>query len=157
MTFDDLYQYDTEDHYVISYELICLLKWLVEKDKEKLKHVVSKALSSGLKHTIKQKKSLDQEEYILEDIQDTILDFFGTLESIILESLSEQTIKKAIENNLMPTIDKIDSTVCDDATVRFSIEKATSKIEQNPQENAHDRLYEELLKRWKPNKKNILN
>jgi len=157
MTFDDLYQQDTEDHYVISYELICLLKWLIEKDRDKLKKIVSKALSCGLKDKIKNKNALQEEEYALEDIQDTILEFFGTLESVILESLTEQTTRKAIENNLMPTVDKIDSTICDDATVRFSIEKATSKIEKNPQEDANDRLYEELLKQWKPNKKNILN
>ena len=151
--------YETEEQFVISYELICLLKWLLEHDENhtKLKKIVSKALSSGLKDTIKQKTAMPSDEYFAEDIQATIIDFLGVLEAILLEATSEQTMKNAIENKLMPTIEKIDSALCDDATLRFSLEKATSKIEKNPNENPNDLLFQELLKRWKPNKKNLLN
>jgi len=57
----------------------------------------------------------------------------------------------------MPAIDQIDSTVCDDATMRFSIEKTTRKIEHNPDINPREQLLKELLKRWKPHNKNIIN
>ena len=56
----------------------------------------------------------------------------------------------------MPTIDHIDSTICDDATVRSSVEKATAKSEQHPKANAQELLFKELLKRWKPSK-NMMN
>jgi len=79
------------------------------------------------------------------------------METLLVESLEEQAIKKALEKNLMSSIDRIDSSVCDDATVMFSVEKATSKVEENPKENVKKVLMEELLKRWKPSKKNILN
>lgn len=149
--------YDSEDQCIISYELICLLQWLIENDDTKLKKIVSKALSSGLKETIKKGMSATNEEYMLDDIQNTIVDFLGILETILFEAITDQTTKDAIEQKLMPTVEKIDMAACDDATVRFSLEKTTSKIEKNPQENPHELLFQEILKRWKPNKKNLLN
>jgi len=148
--------YESENQCVISYELICLFRWLVKNDSNKLKKIISKALSSGLKEDLT-RGSLSSGDHSLEDIQEDILEFFTMMEAILIESLSDHAIKKAVEKKLMPSIDKIDSNVCDDATVRFSVEKATSKIEKNPQENPKDLLLEELLKRWKPNKKNVLN
>lgn len=147
---------NTDNHFVLSYELICLLQWLMEHDAHKLKKIVTDALASGLKEKFRKNNKLD-DTMGLEDIQESIVDFFGMLETLILESLNEQAVKKALEKNLMPSIDHIDATECDDATVRSSIEKATSSIEKNPQENPTELLFKELLKRWKPNKKNILN
>ncbi len=51
------------------------------------------------------------------------------MEGLSAESINERAVKIVMEKSLMPTIDQIDSTVCDDATVRFSIEKATNKLE----------------------------
>src|SRR3972149_2629664 len=96
--------------FVLSYELLCLLRWFVDHDADKLKKLITKAIN-------------------------------------------EQAVKKAVEKNLMPAIDQIDSTICDDATVRFSIEKAATKIDHNPMENPKELLFKELLKRWKQSNK----
>jgi len=159
MTNKDLDLYDTDEQFAISYELIYLLKWILDNDTSKLKKIVSKSLSSGLKERLEDRNyfSNDENENILEDIHQTILEFFVTMEDILLEALSEEAIKKALEQDLIPDIEKIDSTICDDATVRFSVEKATSKIDKNPKADPKDLLFKELLKRWKPNKKKILN
>ena len=45
---------NSAQQFVISYELLCLLRWLLEHDVEKLKKMVSKALAPGLKEDIKQ-------------------------------------------------------------------------------------------------------
>jgi hypothetical protein len=157
MSNKDLELYDTNKQFGISYELICLLKWILDNDTTKLKKIVAKSLSSGLKEELKDKNSFFDEEDILEDIKETILEFFATMEEILIDALNDQARKKAVEKNLIPDIEKIDSNICDDATVKFSIEKATSKIDNNPKENPKELLFKELLKRWKPNKKNILN
>jgi len=156
MTNKDL-DFDTDEQFAISYELICLLKWILDHDTNKLKKIVTKSLSSGLKEKLRDKNYFSNEENVLEDIHQTILEFFVIMEDILLEALSEEAIKTALEQDLIPDIEKIDSTVCDDATVRFSVEKATSKIDKNPKEDPKDLLFKELLKRWKPNKKNIIN
>jgi hypothetical protein len=93
---------------------------------------------------------------MIEEIQHSIIEFFSMLETLLLESMKEQAVQKAVEKNLMPTIDHIDSTICDDATVRSSVEKATAKSELQPKANAQELLFKELLKRWKPSK-NMMN
>jgi len=167
MTEDDIYFYEKDNQFVISYELICLLKWLAYNNSSKMKKIIKKALESGLREELLKKNNIiDQSfgettegpESALEDIQMSMLDFFAMLEELLIESLDEQAVENALEKNLMPAIDQIDSSVCDDATVRFSIEKATSKREKNKSpQHLKETLLKELLKRWKPRKKNILN
>jgi len=147
----------SDNQFVLSYELICLLQWIMEHDSHKVKAIVSKALASGLKERLRKDTQFDTNVETLEDIQEGIIDFFGMLESLLLESLNEHALQKAVEKDLLPSIDQIDSTVCDDSTVRFSVEKATSDIENNPQENPKELLFKELLRHWKPSKKNVLN
>lgn len=142
--------------FVISYELLCLLRWLVEHDAEKIKKLVTKALSHGLKHEIK-KIDHGGNEHNAEDIQHSIIDFFTMLETVLLESLNEYAVQKATEKNLMPTIEHIDMSICDDATVRSSLEHASTKIERSSSKDAQEVLLKELLRRWKPTKKAIVN
>jgi len=156
MTERNIEMYEPDNQLVISFELICLLKWMLENEDENIKKMISRALRSGLKDELNKKHQISK-ELMLSDIQDVLLEFFDMMEVLLVEALSEEAIKKALEKNLMPSIDQIDSSVCDDATVRFSIEKAASKVEQNPKENIREALLQELLKRWKPRKKNILN
>jgi len=167
MTEDDIYFYEKDNQFVISYELLCLLRWIIYNDSNKLKKIIKKALESGLREELlKRNNKIDEPfgqegenpESTLEDIQMSMLDFFAMLEDLLIESLNEQTVKNALEKNLMPAIDQIDSSVCDDATVRFSIERATAKKERNKSpQHLKEVLLKELLKRWKPRKKKILN
>ena len=142
---------------LLSYELLCLLQWLATHKTDKLKKMISKALVDGLDHELQKKDTISQFG-LTEDVQEGIVDFFTILESLLLEASEEHSAKKALENNLMPAIGQIDSSVCDDATVRSSIEGATSQM-NNTDENPKELLFKELLKRWKPaNKnKNVLN
>ena len=148
---------DNNTQFVLSYELLALLRWLVEHDAEKLKKLIVKALASGLKDDVLRARQGRTEEQTLDEIQHGILDFFGLLEVLLHEAMSESAVQTAMQKNLMPAIEQIDSAICDDATLRSSLEKVTSKIELNPDENAKELLFKELLKRWKPQNKNILN
>ena len=142
---------------LLSYELLCLLQWLATHKTDKIKKMISKALVNGLDHEL-QKKDTISKFNLTEDIQDGIVDFFTMLESLLLEASEEHAVNKALENNLMPAIGQIDSSICDDATVRSSIEGATSQM-QKTNGNPKELLLKELLKRWKPTdkNKNILN
>jgi len=155
MNDDSFFSPEADGQFVLSYELICLLQWLMDHDAEKLKKIVGNALSDGLQKEIQLHK--EEQEGSLEEIQESIIDFFGMFEALLSESLNELAVKKAMEKNLFPTIDQIDSTVCDNATVQFSVEKATSNIDRNPEENPKDLLFKELLRRWKPDKKSVMN
>ncbi len=156
MNDDSFFTPESDNQFVLSYELICLLRWLMDHDSAKLKKMVMHALMSGLKDELERNNPLD-DATTLENIQESIIDFFEMFEALLLESTNELAIQKAFEQDLIPAIDQIDSTVCDDATVRSSIEKATSDIDKHPQKNPKELLFKELLRRWKPNKKNALN
>ncbi len=139
----------------ISYELLYLLQWLIEHDDSRLKQMITKALAQGLREEMQ--KTEKSNELVDEMYYHTIIDFFELMEELLAESIREHVEKKAKEKNLMPTIDQIDSTVCDDATMRFSIERTTTKIENDPDINPQEQLLKELLISWKPHNKNTIN
>jgi hypothetical protein len=143
--------------FVLSFELLCLLRWLVENDVDKFKKLINKAMSSGLKEELRYAQKAQVQELYMEEIQQSIVEFFGMLEALIADAISEQAVQTAHEKNLMPTIDQIDSAFCDDETLRGSLEKVTSKIETNSKENPKELLFKEILRRWKPHNKNVLN
>lgn len=143
-----------DNQFVISYELICLLQWIIEHESEQLKQLVQRAMQSGLQETI---HADDGQEPVLEDIQAIIIDFFELCETLIAEVEHEQSVKKVIAKNLMPTIDQIDSQQCDDDTLRSSIDSITMQLDETPQKSAREVLYKEILKQWKPNKKAAIN
>lgn len=131
---DKIEENNHENQLLISFELICLIKWILENEDEKIKKIIVRALNSGLQEDINKKTSLSK-EVIINDIQSVFFDFFDMMEDILMESISEHAIKKVIERNLMPSIDKIDSSICDDETLRFSIEKTASKLENKYTDN----------------------
>lgn len=147
---------DDNTQFVLSYELLCLLQWLVEHDANKFKKIIAKAVANGLHKKIQQVDNT-AELTITDDMHHNIIDFLELLEEFLLEAINEHVAQKAREKNLLPAIDQIDLTACDDATVRSSIEKATKKVEHNPNTNPKEQLFKELLKRWKPHNKNTMN
>jgi len=147
---------ETDDQFVISYELFCLIRWLAEHESTRLKKIISRALVSGLSRQI-QKTENNTDLFDLDEAQQGVIDFFCMLENITIETLNEQAVKQAVEKKLIPALEHIDSTVCDNTMVRFSIERASVKSNNNTKENPQELFFKEILKRWKPNKKNILN
>ena len=146
---------ENDDQFVLSYELLCLLQWLTQHEEIKLKRIIGKALRSGLSKQIKQCQE-NSNLMDLDQAQQNILDFFYMLEDTMGEVLNEHTIKQAVEKKLIPAVEQIDSTVCDDATVRFSVEKASSKNNRETKESPQEIFFKEILKRWKPSK-NMFN
>jgi len=144
---------------IISYELLYLLKWLIEHDSNRLKKIITKALAHGLREEMQKEETqkIEKSNEIIDEMYHSIVDFFELMEELLAEAIKEHVEKKAKEKNLMPAIDQIDSTVCDDATMRFSIERTTKKIERNPDINPREQLLKELLKRWNPHNKNTVN
>ena len=64
-------------HFTLSYELLCLLRWLAAHDAEKLKRIVSRALAGGLHEELKkeQRGSADNLLELDGDIQHSIVEF----------------------------------------------------------------------------------
>lgn len=140
----------------ISYELLYLMQWILENKPEQLKKIITQALQRGFQEemtaNLKTTEPADNEE-----LKYSVVDFLNLLDDLLQEALNEQTIKKITEKKLMPALNQIDNTACATSLIKFSLEKASSRFETNPQENPQELLFKELLKRWKPNKKAALN
>jgi hypothetical protein len=142
---------ENDEQFVISYELLCLLRWLIEHDADKFKKMISRAVMRGLKHRIQHISTFSDEE-ALEDAHENMIEFFSTLESMLIETIQEQSDQNTIRKHMIPAIERLDSSSCDDTLVQSSLEKTQNKIINNHHENPQDVLLKEILKHWKPNK-----
>jgi hypothetical protein len=146
--------------FVLSYELLCLLRWLVDNHPNQLQQLITKALSSGLYAQIQKQIHNRTDHQIEQDneiTQHSIVDFFSELENILHEQISRMVQYKAQQQDLLSTIDHIDGEACDQDIVRESIEKVTAHNRTTSPADAKELLYKELLKRWKPHDKKRVN
>lgn len=131
-----------DGQFVISYELLSLLQWLIENEQETLKKMVLRATlhnNGPIQHG--------------EDVQQTIIDFFALLDALVAETSQEQEVQKVLQRVMIPAIDHIDTSMCDSNAVALSVAKAQLALENKTGENPKEVLCKELLKRWKPHKK----
>lgn len=146
-----------DDQCSISFELLALLNWIIEHDAAKLKKIITKAFTMGLKEEILAVRQLHGQQEALEEINRSVIDFFSLLESLLSEQMQARVAVEARQNNLLSSVNKIDTSVCGDDLVRTSLEKATSVAEKSGCLNAKELLYKELLKSWNPHDQELLN
>ena len=139
-----------EEQIVLSYELLQLMDWLMQHDSEGLKRLISKAFKRGLSRTFSR---TSDSQNLAALSSDTVANFISLLEILLVESGSEQENQSFLNRNLLPELDHIDLSNCHYSIIQSSAEVAFSKKEKNPSENTQELLYKELLKRWKPHKK----
>ncbi len=147
--------FDNNDNnqFVVSYELLQLFKWLFEHEQEAVKKLLEKALHHGLQEQFFSPTSEENSEAL----QQSIIDFFALLETLMYELLNEDEIKRVLERNLIPAINHIDASVYDHNALAASVAKATTAYEHNPHEDPKAIFCKELLKRWKPSKKTSMH
>lgn len=140
--------FDDENSFVLSYELLALLIWILENEDAALANLIKKAVRSGLKQELYFNGSMLKDE-LIETARETVIDFFGVMESHLAESLKEQDFKKATVQHLLPAIDHLDAKTFDPDTVRLCLAKATS-LPKDSKHTPKETLYKELLKNWNP-------
>ncbi|MCX5924729.1 MAG: hypothetical protein NT124_00320 [Candidatus Dependentiae bacterium] len=153
----DFFNKNHSGQFTISYELLCLLRWIVEHDTNGLKNIVTTAMRDGLHTELQKIDTISDLNLTASGIEETVSDFAKILELLLLDAMDEEMVRKAEQKKLMTDINKIDVTLCDDDTVRISLEKTTTKIEHNPKVNPKEQLYKEILKQWQPQNKKLFN
>jgi hypothetical protein len=153
---NDSFSRDSNSQFALSYELLHLLQWLGQHDTDKLKKIITKAVSHGLHDSI-QKTTALYDNNTLEDMHHGIIDFFEILDTLLGDAINDHVEQKAREKNLLPTIDHFDSSLLDNETLRCSVEKTTKKLDLNPHMNPKEQLCKEFLKKWKPLNKESMN
>src|SRR5579872_5108007 len=97
------FSHDSNSQFALSYELLNLLKWLECHEADKLKKLITKAISHGLHDEMQKIHTLDSN--VLEDMQHSIIDFFELLDTLLMDAINDHVQQKAREKNLMPTIE----------------------------------------------------
>jgi hypothetical protein len=142
----------SDAHFLISLELLQLLKWILEHEPTTLKTIITHALENGLHENIKNKNSLTT-HCSAEELQNHVVEFFSLLEALLLESLYEDEAQITLQRSLIPAIKCIDTQTCDQVSIASSVAKATHTYANKSQAHLKEILCKELLKRWKPHKK----
>lgn len=137
-----------EQQFVVSKELIQLLKWLVEHEPDNMKKVVQQALEDGLQDDI-QSEDRDASN---EDMQQSIVDFFSLIENILYEVYREEGSSQS--RPTFPELNHVDVHLCDHNTLAVSAAKASSALQDNEETppSAKEALSKALITYWTPDK-----
>lgn len=146
------------EQFVISYELLYLLHWLLKYEETELSKLINKSFIKGVQEKAETSDALTDLQ-LTEDMQNSIVDFFNFMEQEISD-LSDQESTKAMNKDVMQTLDHLDPKILDLNTIKTTISKRASKKTKRDQSNKNQ-FFKELLKQWKPkkekNRKNIMN
>lgn len=138
-----------EEQFVISYELLHLLHWLLKYEEVELSKLVTQAFVKGYEEKLKQQKLYDQMQHG-DDVLNSIVDFFNFLEQHIATVSSTQHSITTIDHNIMKTLDQIDPKRFDYDTIKSTMLATADKIKPKNKNEAKDLFLKELLKQWDP-------
>jgi hypothetical protein len=143
----------------LSQELLYLLQWLSEHHMSTLKRLIDSAVKNGFKkRLVKENEDKGEELSQQELLYYSVGEFLSLLDALLLETLYEQNIKQAQHKKMLPLLDKIDVSEMDAETILDSLEFTKPILLANDQKHhAQEILLKELLKRWQPHKKTVIN
>lgn len=151
---------ENDDQFIVSYELLHILQWLLTYEKEAFTDLVQQAYIQGtqnLKNNSDLYEQMEESEYL----QNSVLDFFTFLEKEVGAIANAESIKHIMQKNLLKTLDHIDPKVFDPIIIRESMQVTADKVHPKRNYQAKDLFLKELLKKWHPkkekNKKHTLN
>jgi hypothetical protein len=152
---ENQYPFD-ESQFILSYELLHLLQWLVQKNPAALKRVVGQALEKGLREDIELQKSTVQ-RHDPEILQRAVLDFFSLLENALhdVPAVSDELVVEPVV--MSDTFDQLDSTLYEKDELSLCLARVKRVIKKGGPASAREALYKELLKNWRPKDKGLYN
>lgn len=149
--------YTEQGHILLTYELLFLLQWLMEHESESLKKMVMRSLKNGFNDPDFRSNEVVEMHISDPTIQQCIVDFLGLLDALLIEATTELDLQKNVDQNLIPALKHIDSSICTNETVQNSLKKTNARLNHTNKENPQEMLLKELLRRWKPDKKAVAN
>ena len=151
----------------LSFELICLMGWLLKNEKTTLNALVKQAIKNGL---AKDLSEINPEEYakISGQLYTTILDFLVYLEEALahnLDSTKNSTHEKTTPETIFPPSKKRSGSNVDHSMLKISMKQTKAELEKEMQkkaasldpDHAKKLLYEHIIKNWKPSKNELMN
>ena len=142
------------DQFVISYELLHLLHWIIKYQPNLLKDLITKSFLQGIEDSLEQNKGMYAQLTSSEDMHNSIVDFLNFAETHIAEITDSAAVKQVMNKSMMPVMNRLDGQSVDYETVKSSFLSAVEKGKINDDTHAsQEYFFKELLKQWKPDKK----
>lgn len=140
----------------ISLELLILLEWLVKNEKPLLDNIVKQSLKNGLLPKLNQTANLSNVD-LVEQFYPTIIDFLATLENSLVENINKTN--QQTTQDILPVLKKINLSDINLQTIFLSSNQATKRVKNQKTGAAGSQkiLFQQILKNWKPGKKDRLN
>ena len=151
---------ENDDQFIVSYELLHILQWLLTYEREAFTQLVQNAYiqgTQGIKNNSDVYEQMEESDYL----QDSVLEFFSFLEKEVGMIANAESIKHIMQKNLLKTLDHIDPKVFDPAIIQESMQVTAEKVHHRRNYQAKELFLKELLKKWHPkkekNKRHSLN
>lgn len=141
---------ENDDQFIVSYELLYILQWLMTYEKEAFTQLVHKAFVQG-SQAPSEHETHDQTEEA-EYLQSSVIDFFSFLEQEVENVAQSEAMKHIMQKNLLKTLDHIDPKIFDPAIIKASMMATAEKLHPQRNHQAKDYFLKELLKKWHPKK-----
>ena len=148
MSHDNMFE---EDQFVISYELLHILHWLLKYEQAGLSELITQAFVKGYEEKLKQQDLYAQIQHS-DDVQNSIVHFFNFLEQHVATISNSENSKKIMHQNIIRTLDQIDPKRFDYDTIKSTVLATADKIKPKNQTEAKTLFLKELLKQWNPKK-----
>lgn len=141
---------EQEDQFVVSYELLYILQWLMTYERQAFSDLIQQAFVQGVQN-VQELDGADQDEDT-EYLQHSVIEFFSFLEAEIAHASQAESIRHIMHSNLLKTLDHIDPQIFDPVIVKESMVATAEKIRPKQHHLANDLFLKQLLKKWTPKK-----
>lgn len=167
----------------LSFELICLINWLLKNEPAMLNTLVKNAIERGFVDELEKVEMLEQspstETEATDNLYNTLLDFLEFLEHTLIKNLETVQVDNTTKDAILPALQKLEVDSLDVKTMWLSMQQTKARVNKkmrakNTQcSNSHNHdvvekpklaiespteiLFEQLIKNWKPNNKETIN
>ena len=139
------------DQFVISYELLHVLYWLLKYEEVELSKLINKSFSKGIKEKNQKSDSLTELQ-LSEEMQNSVVDFFTFMEQEISD-ITDQEATKLMNRDVIKDLDHFDPKQVDYLTVKETIYRNANRLQTKKYtQKTRTHFLKELLRQWKPQK-----
>lgn len=147
----------------VSFELICLMGWLLKKDRASLQQLVQKALAGGVSESIAQLQETRPAE-LSDTMAKTVMEFFDYIETMLVQGVPTVRSGYVLGSNLSPEVKKIDQSAVDPRVLMLAINQTRETLtaagvltDLERSDMFKNELYKNLLKHWNISADEALN
>ncbi|MBP7854526.1 hypothetical protein KAZ82_01155 [Candidatus Babeliales bacterium] len=140
-----------EEQFVISYELLHVLEWLLKHQEAELSQIIAQAIIKGYEEKL-QKQHLSDQIQNSDDVTQSIVKFFNFLEQNMAMMNHLEHDAKITHVNILKALDQIDPETLDYDTIKSTVLATAEKIKPKNNDEAKSLFFKELLKQWNPKK-----